>query len=93
MCSLIGSFFQGCYDALTDWLKDNAGYIIGVGVGIIVLEVRQGSHSKWETWKIGKTFSSQGKVREFLTDWKSQGKSTKILEKLWNFRLIIFSDV
>ena len=27
-----------------------------------------------------KAFSSQGKVGEFWTDWKSQGKSHKILE-------------
>ena len=32
----------------------------------------QGSHSDWKTWKNG-----QGKVREFLTDWKSQEKHTK----------------
>ena len=25
----------------------------------------QGSHSDWKTWKNGKAFSSQGKVREF----------------------------
>ena len=29
---------------------------------------------------LGKAFSSQGKVREFWTDWKSQGKSHEILE-------------
>ena len=46
----------------------------------------RGSHSDWETWKNGKTFSSQGKVREFRTDWKSQGKSHKILESSGNFR-------
>ena len=43
----------------------------------------QGSHSDW---KNGKAFSSQGKVREFWTDWKSQGKLHKILEKWENFR-------
>ena len=26
---------------------------------------KQGSHSDWKTWKNGKAFSSQGKVREF----------------------------
>ena len=51
---------------------------------------KQGSHSDWETWKNGKAFSSQGKVREFWTDWKSQGKSHKILEKWENFRKILF---
>ena len=25
----------------------------------------KGSHSDWKTWKNGKAFSSQGKVREF----------------------------
>ena len=52
-------------------------------------EVRQGSHSDWKTWKTwknGKAFSSQGKVREFWTDWKSQGKSHKILENSGNLR-------
>ena len=37
-----------------------------------------GSHQDWKsgkTWKNGKAFSSQGKVREFCQDWKSQGKS------------------
>ena len=49
----------------------------------------QGSHSDWktwETWENGKAFASQGKVREFLTDWKSQGKSHKILENSGNLR-------
>ena len=27
--------------------------------------INQGSHSDWKTWKNGKAFSSQGKVREF----------------------------
>ena len=39
-----------------------------------------GSHMDWKTWKNGKTFSSQGKIREFWTDWKSQGILPKILE-------------
>ena len=46
--------------------------------------------------KNGKAFSSQGKVREFWTDWKSQGKLNKILENSRNFRqmlFIIFSDI
>ena len=53
----------------------------------------QGSHWDWKTWKNGKAFSSQGKVREFWTDWKSQGKPHKILENWGNFRkklLVIF---
>ena len=36
--------------------------------GVIVEEtlmLLQGSHSDWKTWKNGKAFSSQGKVREF----------------------------
>ena len=46
----------------------------------------QGSHSDWKTWKTwknGKAFSSQGKVREFWTDWKSQGKVRKNHIKYW----------
>ena len=44
-----------------------------------------GSNWDWKsgkTWKNGKAFSSQGKVREFCQDWKSQGLLLKILEKL-----------
>ena len=37
-----------------------------------------------KTWKNGKAFSSQGKVREFCQDWKSQGILPKILEKQEN---------
>ena len=51
---------------------------------------QQGSHSDWKTWKNGKAFSSQGKVREFWWDWKSQGKSHKILENWGNFRQMLF---
>ena len=46
----------------------------------------QGSHSDWKTWKTwknGKAFSSQGKVREFWTDWKSQGKVRENHTKYW----------
>ena len=46
----------------------------------------QVSHSDWKTWKNGKAFSSQRKVGEFWTDWKSQGKSHKILENSGNLR-------
>ena len=35
--------------------------------------------------KMGKTFSTQGKVRGFWTDWKSQGIIPKILEK-WGLK-------
>ena len=45
------------------------------------------SHRDWKsgkTWKNGKAFSSQGKVREFCQDWKSQGILPKILEKQEN---------
>ena len=38
----------------------------------------QGSHSDWKTWINGKTFSSQGKVRENHTKyWKTQMISDK----------------
>ena len=40
-----------------------------------------GSQRDWKTWRNGKAFSSQGKVRKFLQDWKSQGILLKILEK------------
>ena len=43
-----------------------------------------GCHRDWktgETWENGMAFSSQGKVREFCQDWKSQGILLKILEK------------
>ena len=46
-----------------------------------------GSHRDWKsgkTWKNGKAFSSQGKVREFCQDWKNQGILPKILEKQEN---------
>ena len=46
----------------------------------------QGSHSDWKTWKTwknGKAFSSQGKVREFWTDWKSHGKVRENHTKYW----------
>ena len=53
-----------------------------------------GSHSDGKSWKYGKAFSSQGKVGEFWKDWKSWGKSHKILEKSGNFRhLLIRSDI
>ena len=50
----------------------------------------QGSHTDWKTWKNRKTFSSQGKVREFCADWKSQGNLDKILEKSGKFREFLF---
>ena len=46
-----------------------------------------GSHQDWklgEIWKNGKTFSSQGKVREFCEDWRSQGILLKMLENQKN---------
>ena len=54
----------------------------------------QGSHSDWKTWKNGKAFSSQGKVREnhtkyWKTTGKSQGKSHKILENIREFEINI----
>ena len=68
--------------------------------------IYQGFHSDWKTWKNGEAFYSQGilnrleksekitqntgKVREFWTDWKSQGKWHKILENTVNFRQILF---
>ena len=40
--------------------------------------------------KMEKLFSSQGKVREFCADWKSQGNLDKILEKSGKFREFLF---
>ena len=40
-----------------------------------------GSHWNWKIWKNGKAFSSQGKVREFCQDWKSQGKVWEFFSK------------
>ena len=51
--------------------------------------IEHGSHRDWKsgkTWKNGKAFSSQGKVREFCQDWKSQGILPKILEKQENLK-------
>ena len=39
--------------------KGKTGVMLGFN------QVEQGSHSDWKTWKNGKAFSSQGKVREF----------------------------
>ena len=55
--------------------------------------VNHGSHRDWKsgkTWKNGKAFSSQGKVREFCQDWKSQGILAKILEKQENLNKKMF---
>ena len=74
---------------------------------LFCLRITQGSHSDWKTWKTwknGKAFSSQGKVREFWTDWKSQGKVRENHTKYWKtqgiwdeyyliFLYIIFSDI
>ena len=51
-----------------------------------LLMIHQGFHSEWKTWTNGKAVSSQGKAREFGTDWKSPGKSHKILENSANLR-------
>ena len=63
----------------------------GIPVAKLVTLVRDGpnhgSHWDWKsgkTWKNGKAFSSQGKVREFCQDWKSRGILPKILEKQEN---------
>ena len=50
-------------------------------------QLAQGSHSDWKTWKNGKAFSSQGKVRENHTKyWKTQGISDK-------YYLLFFTDI
>lgn len=30
---------KGCYDSILDWAKRNAGIVIGIGVGIVVMEI------------------------------------------------------
>ena len=52
--------------------------------GIVKVPTRTGKPGN------GKAFSSQGKVREFRADLKSQGRSHQILETLGNFRKILF---
>ena len=44
----------------TDDFKD-----MNIGLRLVYTFSKQGSHSDWKTWKNGKAFSSQGKVREF----------------------------
>ena len=69
--------------------------------GVVVFcSARQGSHLDWKTWKNGKTFSSQGKVREFWTDWKRQGKVKenhtkycKNIRELQKNVMLFFSDI
>ena len=59
----------------------------GIFTYIVAEKYLHGSHRDWKsgkTWKNGKAFSSQGKVREFCQDWKSQGILPKILEKQEN---------
>ena len=53
----------------------------------------QGSHTDWKTWKNGETFSSQGKVRNFV----QTGKVREIWTKYWksqenleNFYFLLF---
>ena len=71
------------------------GGILKCYIGIPVATGKQGSHSDWKTWKNQKAFSSQGKVGEFWSDWKSQGKSHKILEneKISDKYYLIFSAI
>ena len=58
-------------------------------VGLFCMEY-QGSHSDRKTWENGKAFSSQGKIMEFWTDGKSQGKSHKIPGSLGEVRQMFF---
>ena len=51
------------------------------------LHCSQGSHFYWKTLENGKAFSSQGKVRKFWTDWKSQGETKT--KKYWKSQGIL----
>ena len=60
------------------------------------LEVLCDGHSSHMDWKNGKTFSSQGNVREFWTDWESQGflpqntgKMREFYPKYWKSKEIL----
>ena len=75
-----GNSFCLSYD---DWLKNSICSLVIFSVTASM----QVSHSDLKTWKNGKALSSQEKVREFWTDWKSQGKSHKILKKLREFEI------
>ena len=55
---------------------------------------------KLENLENGKAFSSQGKVREFWIDWKSQGKVRENHTKYWKTEeiseknyLLFFNDI
>ena len=57
--------------------------ILHPGHSLSLKQVVHGSHSDWKTWKNGRAFSSQGKVREFYPkcqknqkkiDWKMEKK-------------------
>ncbi len=37
----------GCYDALTDWLVENASILIGIGAGVVFVEVSFIPKSGW----------------------------------------------
>ena len=68
-------------------LEKNPIFVLFFGVAMSYFPIFHGSHWDWKsgkTWKNGKAFSSQGKVREFCQDWKSQGILPKILEKQEN---------
>ena len=71
------------YELGAHWFTTIAGS--HVAFYLCCTQTGHGSHWDWKsgkTWKNGKAFSSQGKVREFCQDWKSQGILLKILEKL-----------
>ena len=79
-------------EASTQWghsitIVGNPKKVTGSKRKSFMVDMYHGSYQDWEsgkTWKNGKAFSSQGKVREFCQDWKSQGILPKILEKQEN---------
>ena len=69
----------------------------------MVMKYAMSEQKRWDSQKmligVNTRIGKPGRhfpVREFWTDWKSQGKSHKTLEKSANFRqmlLIIFNDI
>ena len=53
---------------------------------VTVRKNRRDSHLDWKTWENEKAFSSQGKVKEFWTDWKIQSKFAQKTRNVGEFQ-------